>query len=160
GAVLPGRRRQRHAGGRRGRRAVEPGERPAASQSQTVQRRQPEPAHRAGHVAQRVTPRVAVARRVGSRADAQPVEHDDGGALQSYTRGRRGPSEVNASRCNASPELAYSSSVMRPPPAPPSASPISVATSPTCTARPPISTMVRSIVTTPTIVQRVPPSST
>src|SRR5437660_1505977 len=67
-------------------------------------------------------------------------------------RGKRGPSDVSTSRCSWSPQPANSSRLIRPP----SDSPISVATSPTVTAWPRVSTIVRSIVTAPMIGQRLP----
>ena len=57
--------------------------RPAAPEPQPLQVRQPQPAHRPRHVAKRVASRVPIGRVVGTRPDAEPVEHDDRCALQS-----------------------------------------------------------------------------
>ena len=49
-------------------------------QAERGELRQVKSADRAGHVAQRVAAGVAVAIGVRGRADAEPVEDDDGGA--------------------------------------------------------------------------------
>src|SRR5947207_357291 len=57
--------------------------RPAQAQAESLQIRQPEPPDRPRYVPECVAPCVPIDSLVGTRTDAQPVEHDDGGALQS-----------------------------------------------------------------------------
>src|SRR4029077_4061666 len=157
GRVLALRPRQRHAerGGR-----TDPGrkssDRPALSQPQPLQVGQPETAHRPGHVPQCVRPRIAVGPLVGTRPDAEPVEHDDGRALHRYKRGRRGPSPAKSSCCTIPLQAANWSSVV----ACPSAAPTRGTTQPTPATAPPTSTIVRSMVTSPITGQRTPCTST
>ena len=61
----------------------QPGDAPTHSQSQPLQVRQPQPPHPPRNIAERVRARIAVGRLVGTRADPEPVEHDDRCALQS-----------------------------------------------------------------------------
>ena len=81
-AVLPLRARQRHAVGGGG---LDPGRQPgdgaAAPEAEPLQVRKPQPAHRAGHVAERVAASVAVGNSVRGGADAHAVQHDDRRAL-------------------------------------------------------------------------------
>src|SRR5438445_3499555 len=156
-AVLPLGGGQRDPGrGDRWRGAAHPRERPAAAQPKPLQVREGEAPDRARHVAKRIAAGVAVARGAGGLPDPQAVEHDDRGAPHAYTRGSRAPRPVRNSRCNSPLQAANCSSVIRWP----AASPTSVATSPTATGVAPASTIVRSIVTNPTIGQRAPRRTT
>src|SRR2546426_8834080 len=61
----------------------QPGDGPAPPQPQPLEVGEPQSPDRARHVAERVTPRVAVGGGVRRRADPHAVEYDDGGPLQS-----------------------------------------------------------------------------